>query len=274
VRRRPPHDDPEEEEEWMDRVPVNVLFDWMRATALLKQLKQSDEAAQAWSKVLSRNRVQARQLYDDARKVGCECLRKARTRLDMVHCLLWREFFQRITWANTMFNVFVDGSPQWRGTEMIASTIDITSSGWHRRVRLVAVTISRRCMDALSKTFAFLWQLFLVCGPLMATMRCVCNRIISFTTDSGTERLFAEFRDVLPEFIWAIGGRFRQCDRRQLRLFPLALRAQGWRHMWDNLLERGLNMLPWWPPFLKRFFTWEISNIINISNISNISNIV
>ena len=36
-------------------------------------------------------------------------------------------------------------------------------------------------------------------------------------------------------------------------LFPRALHIPGWKHMWDNLLQRGLSSLRFFPSWLEKF---------------------
>ena len=61
--------------------------------------------------------------------------------------------------------------------------------------------------------------------------------------------------DVLPDFFthWlgfklpaGLGGF-------QLRLFPHAMLIPGWKHLWDNVIQRGLCSLTWFPLWLKWF---------------------
>ena len=47
-------------------------------------------------------------------------------------------------------------------------------------------------------------------------------------------------------------GQLLPGNQRLARLFPRALRAPGWKHMWDNVLRRSVSQLQWWPLFLRR----------------------
>ena len=193
-----------------------------------------------------------RDLYKDIDHISAERLRIARTRIDMLVCLMWRAFFQQADWRNIWLHLFADGSPQWRGTEMYAVSIDMNANGWRQRRLLPCATLSRGSQDALSKVFAVLWQLFLIIGPSFALLRAACNRVMSITTDSGAERLLSSHRDVLRAFFRGIGGRLAPTDVAQDLLFPQSLRRTGWRHAWDLLLRKGLSMLDWWPGWLAK----------------------
>ena len=58
--------------------------------------------------------------------------------------------------------------------------------------------------DAMSKSIALLWQIYLMVGPGYQQVRGFCNRVRSFTTDMGVERLMARMPDCLVEFyeVW------------------------------------------------------------------------
>ena len=185
--------------------PAETILDWLRATSFLKNLNDKDEAAKAWAIALT-GRSRGHGVHHDSDKVSRGVIRQARVRLDITACLLFREFVKRINIPATYLFLYIDGSPLWRGWEFYAASIDFSSGEWRQRRLLPAVTLSRCQLDAVSKTFALLWQLWLSLGPSVADLRLWCNRVVTITSDAGTERLVSGMRDILPEFIWAIGG--------------------------------------------------------------------
>ena len=137
------------------------MLNWVRASKFLKDLAaDTDEATKAFAHVLTGSEGLGLALHGSCDKVNVETIRQARVRLDFVACLAFREFFKRTDLRATWFNLFADGSPQWRGTEMFATSVDITSSGWHSRKLLPCVTLNRSSLSSVSKAFALLWQIF------------------------------------------------------------------------------------------------------------------
>ena len=95
-----------------------------------------------------------------------------------------------------------------------------------------------------------LWMLFLVVGPYQKRWIDVLSRVRSITTDLGTERKLAHMVDLAPEF-WKWLGVDRVTIDRRVWLFPNAVQAPGWSHVWDGLIRLGLNSLTWWPSFIE-----------------------
>ena len=125
-------------------------------------------------------------------KIQVKCLIEARARLDIVNMKLFRMFVATLDLALVGVHVFADGSPQFRGQELFASTIDVNLSPNVRMRRLLpCVSLPRWMADALSKTMALLWQFFLMVGPNFDTMRRWCDRVLSICTDMGAERKMA-----------------------------------------------------------------------------------
>ena len=55
--------------------------------------------------------------------------------------------------------------------------------------------------------------------------------------------------DILRAFCIAFGIGMPLGAKTGSFLFPRAILAPGWRHMCDNLLQRGLNSCRFWPHF-------------------------
>ena len=146
--------------------PFLELLDWIRATAMLKQVKMTSAAVAAWNKIHARH---CRDL-DQAkfgRSVSFSVLVKARTRLDIVCMLGARAIFSKERFVDVDVYSYTGASPQWRGTELQASSMDIvrrrTGARSHHLVPCTRLSFDLR--DAVGKCVGLLHQLFLCVGP-------------------------------------------------------------------------------------------------------------
>jgi hypothetical protein len=252
---------------WESALPADLVIDWVRTTIFMKDTKLTKEASKAFARVLCRKnpKITSAELVSQCEYCGREVLRRARVRIDAVAALLFRMYFMSLH-TRWYMNLWADGSPLWNGTEMFASSFDLTvRDSTHRRL-LPCVRLPRDFMGAKHKCLALLWQLYLLMGPCFESMRKACEGVRSITTDMGTERLLAGMDDILVTFFRLIGARPdpRMCT--VAKLFPRALVGQGWRHSWDVVLRRALFSLPFFPVFLKRtkaitYFLRDKSNL-------------
>ncbi|CAK0789149.1 unnamed protein product [Prorocentrum cordatum] len=185
--------------------PVRTILDWLDATRDLKQMRMKDAACEKWNKIISGAREVENAPIEET--VGYNVLRYARVRVDCVAMLLWRERFARLDGDGFDIHLHSDGSPQWAGVELFASTFDILTpcaqgpSKYHVDRRLLPlISIGMSMFSALGKCFALLWQVFLIAGPRFEDVRKFLNIVRSLTVDFGTERLLADYEDVLPWF--------------------------------------------------------------------------
>lgn len=227
----------------------------------LRDVKRNmHSTAKGFAKLFARRGPQTRvQLYDSLEWVHAGCLRQARVRLDCVCMNLFRLFWASLCITLVDIYLFADGSPQWRGLELFAASMDLhicdgPSVGITRRL-LPCVSLPRWMASALSKCIAFLWQVYLMVGPMYSSVRNYCNRVRSITTDMGAERLMSGHGDVLIEFYecW-LGIKLHPSVHAAAprQLFPRSVKVHGWKHLWDNLIQRGLTSLPWFPKWLAR----------------------
>ncbi|CAK0833336.1 unnamed protein product, partial [Prorocentrum cordatum] len=245
--------------------PVRKILDWFGATRDLKQMRMKDAACEKWNKIISGAREVENAPIEET--VDYNALRHARIRVDCVAMLLWRERFARLDGDGFDIHLHSDGSPQWAGVELSASTFDILTpcaqspSKYHVGRRLLPlINIGMSMFSALGKCFALLWQVFLIAGPRFEDVRTFLNRVRSLTVDFGTERLLADYEDVLPWFLRSLSGvvpsRFLQVSH----LLPRCLLAPGWRHTVDRIIRRTCGGLPFFPLFLRR--VKAISNFV------------
>ena len=174
-------------------------------------------------------------------------------RLDIVGMLSLRHFFGTLDLDTVFLYLFIDGSPQRRGVELFASTLDIICGTFFMRRALpfVAPLIG---LTTLAKCSTLLWQLYLVCGPCFIRFRKVLSRVRSITTDMGVEHRIPSYVDISKDFMWFIGDRTDWSSLPDMpRLFERCLLAAGWRHGWDLVLRKALFSLTFFPGWLSKF---------------------
>jgi hypothetical protein len=235
----------------IDRIPADIVLEWLDASRFLKQIRDSDIAVKKFARLIV-GRAREHEYLETIRRAPYNGLRSARVRLDMTCMLLWRSFFTINAGAAIALYLFVDASPQWRGLEFYASTWDIFVTGifWKRRL-LPAISLPRKLYSSLGKAVAFLWQVFLLVGPSLARMRAVLAKIRSITTDMGAESNIIRTPDVLPSFMVYLGVHIGNA-RPGKWLLPNAVHIAGWRHKVDLLIQRGLCRLDFFPKFIER----------------------
>lgn len=243
---------------------VELILDWVEATSHIRRLKDSYKAATSFGKLFARSGPQSHsEMMENLQVVSREMLRQSRTRLDSVAMLVHRRLMaatfsgQRST--GVRFFIFIDASPQWRGCELFATSLDtVDAQAGPCSTRLLPVVSLDACgTDGLGKVMALLWQVFLCVGPSWAAMKQFLHHVQGIVSDMGTERAAADFPDLLDLFFEIIDC---PVDRRELEiwpvtkyLFPRALQVPGWKHLFDNLLQRGLTSLRCFPAWFEVF---------------------
>ena len=227
------------------QTPAERVIRWVAASRFLKDAKKLQEASPAFANILSEG--PAERLLAGQVKVSKETVRQGRVRLDVTAMWLHRDWWQSLDKERVGIFIFIDGSPQWRGTEMFAGSVDVIVEGVvHRRI-LPCVALEHTHMDGVSKTIALLWAVFLMVGPRFEDVRAFCDRVIAICSDSGVEAFVVDSVDLLVPFFEHIGARGPFPAEKEY-LFPLGLRSQGWRHVWDRghqALLGGSALVPW-----------------------------
>ena len=187
------------------------ILDWLDATRYLTSMRCKAQAKIAWAKIFARHTTSpddtAAELSRRAGDVPYDTLRQARCRFDILCMLLWRFYFSSVDVSSWNFYLYIDGSPQWRGVELLATSIDIFRTPHSPGVRrlLPVLQIGQATLGIAGKCYALLWQLFLMIGPYPSRFREVLNRMRSITADMGTEAGLHMLPDVLGEFFQCIG---------------------------------------------------------------------
>ena len=235
----------------------DLVLDWLDCTSFVKQVSHVGDAAAAFSRIFARSSEMSRtQMLTDLERVDPSLLRRARVRLDAVAMLVWRQFWAQMLACdcNTSVYLWCDTSPQ-KGDEFFASTIDVwDGTSKIRRWLLPCLSLGPSFTDAIGKACGVLWQIWLLTGPSFEHVRSFLWRIKSITTDQGVERKIVDLADLLKDFFFLIDPALDLSGFEHERwLFPNAWAIPGWKHAWDNLLQRGLNCLIWFPLWLSRF---------------------
>ena len=229
---------------------------WLKASQDLKQLRKARDSKRAWAEVFAAGDAELLHLLDKTTpNVQYDTLRRGRVRLDMTTCLLFRDRWKAAVASRKVHAIymFTDASPQWRGKEMVATTLELHVWPFQEEpfvMLLPLIHIGSDMLSSTGKAFALLWQCFLVVGPSWKRLVKFTEAVVAFTTDLGAERLLARIKDLLPAFCAHLHIPMPANAPRRLRTFPRAIPAPGWHHIFDGLVQRGLNSADWFPSWL------------------------
>ena len=178
---------------------------------------------------------------DSSNDPSRHALQLAASRMDLVDCLLHRREFQADYEHDTLFaiNAFSDGSPS-SGEELQGMVIDVFRRDRDpERITLPGSTLPYSRFDAVSKSIALLHAFWLVAGPNFQTLAYVLSKVISVTTDFGTEKnIVTMLNCVLAYCLWMSGTDFSRCRDfvdKDHRWLPNALRVSDWSHSIGNM---------------------------------------
>jgi hypothetical protein len=129
--------------------------------------------------------------------------------------------------------------------------------------------------STVDKVMSFLWALWLMVGPSVATMEQFLLDVRSFTTDFGVESLMSDVKNLFDHFAQSVGQRASAQFAAYTHLFPNSSFLPDWNHNSMNLVKRVLNSLDRWPSILARlrslcefFKIWEYRSCLRQSVIS------
>jgi len=126
--------------------PVDLIIDWLVATRHLLDSQQAEIAAHDFARVYTRSAVERARLRANVIKVNRETLRKARVRLDAASMLAMQSLWSIMDLDAVNCYLFTDGSPQWRGWELYASTMDVIFADYDQRHLLPMVSLPRNML--------------------------------------------------------------------------------------------------------------------------------
>ena len=236
---------------------AGLCMDWLSASVHIKDIRKAPEAATDFARIFSRgSSLSKEQLLSGMETMSYATLREARVRCDIASMMLWRKLVQHVMDTHDPSSVhcylYIDSSPQWRGFELLATSLEIFDGSSYTRRLLLVVSLDRNRLGIQGKAIALLWQLWLVCGPSFSALKFVTERVQAICSDMGTESGIANMVDILPAFFRMIAPGMQTSSPHE-RLFGRALQVPGWRHLWDNILRRTLASLPWFASWLDSF---------------------
>ena len=131
-----------------DTTPVEIIVDWLRATRKLSDCQEGASAKADWVRVFSRDETERAGLLQASTSVRKETLRHGSVRLDCVCMLIWRRLFSQVNLDNLCLYVYCDASPQRRGQELFATSMDVVDrdSEFTRRLLLPIICLGRSCL--------------------------------------------------------------------------------------------------------------------------------
>lgn len=230
-----------------------LILDWLSATTVVREVRKVHSAATIFGKIFARRcNISLHDLVGDRPRVGYETLRQARVRGDVVSMLFHRRFWRHISSTAQVF-LYADASPQWRGLELFAATMEIWDQGGRVGKWLMPViSLERTHLDAQGKMLSLLWMVWLLTGPRWDDVLRFTEQVRGVITDQGTERLLTHLPDALPAFWRRLNPRTGQVFGDRTHTFPRALEVPGWCHLWDTVLRRGLRSLDWFPRWFEQ----------------------
>jgi len=211
---------------------------------------------------------------DRSRDVSRSSIQRGQATVDIVGMLLQRREIRgyRLQGRITEVNLFTDSSPV-TGEElqgMVAELI-LQQPREFQRFVLPGSTLTYGQFDAVNKTVALLFALWLVAGPFFCDLAYFVAQVRSIVTDNGVEHYTIEMPDIVRAFLAWLNG-MPLCDTRGLvqherRLFYRAMRLLGWSHLMGNLMKQLAQSVPTWTKVIAqlqelcRFFrnkTWRM----------------
>ena len=185
-------------------------------------------------------------------------LERSMAKVDILDMLLLRRLFHALCQFDLLFsvNIWSDSSPN-SGEELQGMVMDIMLvDGTHERIALPAASLVYGMFDSVSKTMAIVHAIWMIAGPDHATIAYVCSKVMSVTTDFGTEIHTLEMVDVTRAYcMWMAGKPMEQLHgfvNREQRWLPFAIRISGWSHTYGNMMKHVAESCPDWTPILKK----------------------
>ena len=230
-----------------------MILEWLAASDNIKNTRRIWGTAQKFAKVFAvANSVTVTSVLGILRPANMQVLRSARIRLDVVACNLFRKVWSELVPDTINIYLYLDSSPQVRGEELFALSIELRDPAgnypWERRLAPM-IAIQKDYFDAVGKSLALVYLIWLLVGPTASQVIRFCDRVRGIVTDMGTERKIARSPCLISDYFDLMLDAPVQIPFR-LYLFPLAVSSPGWMHGWDVVMQRSLASLSFFPSFL------------------------
>jgi hypothetical protein len=108
---------------------AETVFKWVRASRIVKQIRLMKDSRNDFYD-LAGEEVPAdiQQAAKERPGVSYDVIRKGRVKLDMVMMNVFRSYFRTLTADRLWISLFIDASPQKRGYELFAISLDFVFS--------------------------------------------------------------------------------------------------------------------------------------------------
>ena len=143
-------------------------IEFLAASSLTCSIRAMPKSSKVWTDITKRR--SHLDTLDVPKTPSYDVLRRTRIRFDIALMLAFRLWFQNLISSGVPFFLFVymDASPQWRGRELFAASIDVVrivdGERLYSRHLLPLINLGTAYRSSYGKTWAFLWMLVLVCG--------------------------------------------------------------------------------------------------------------
>jgi len=186
---------------------------------------------------------------------------RARHKLDVVIMHLGRDEWAEWVSQDLVLSIHVysDASPVV-GVELQGQLLDIflTSDKMHRRI-LPGAQLAYGLTDRTSKCITLVWGMFLTMGPQREKLEHALSKVVSITTDNGTEIGLLCMPDVLDAFYRWMDGHplltLKECIKDGSRLFPNSVRVIDLGHTMGGIMWAVCNSYTRWPTYNIRIRT-------------------
>ena len=182
-------------------------------------------------------------------------------RLDVMDLLLMRRKIHADALTDNILaiNLYSDGSPV-SGAEIQGMLCDIhRRNGEHERIELPGSNLSYGLFDSISKSACLLHAFWLIAGPDYDTLRYCLRKVVSITSDLGTEIHTLEMRDMAKAYCMYMEGAdlaaCRDAVNTMERWLPFAARLSGWSHTMGNIMLHTAESTGRWPDALAKMRT-------------------
>ena len=104
---------------------AETVFKWVRASRSIKQRRLMKDSRNDFIDLVGEGvPVDILQAWKERPGISYDVIRKGRVRLDMVMMNVFRSYFRTLTADRLWISLFIDASPQKRGYELFAISLD------------------------------------------------------------------------------------------------------------------------------------------------------
>ena len=190
---------------WSNAHEVHMILEWLAASDNIKNTRRIWGTAPKSAKVFAvANSVTVTSGLGILRPANMQVLRSARIRLDVVACNLFRKVWSELVPDTINIYLYLDSSPQVRGEELFALSIELRDPAgnypWERRLAPM-IAIQKDYFDAVGKSLALVYLIWLLVGPTASQVIRFCDRVRGIVTDMGTERKIARSPCLISDFL-------------------------------------------------------------------------